>query len=195
MNGLLKDSDNSLVEQLKTNEIETFDSLFHKYSEKLYGFSFSLLKNHEDSKEIVQEAFIRIWEKRNNIDSSKSFKSYLFQISYNLIIDQLRYRLKDNEFREFLAGYFESEKIELETRIDCETIEKKVKIALEELPEKRRRIFVLSREAGLSHKEIAAKLGISVKTVENQITLSLRHIRQKLGKDILAILLFLSIFS
>lgn len=195
MNGLLKDSDNSLVEQLKTNEIEAFDSLFHRYSEKLYGFSFSLLKKHEDSKEIVQEAFILIWKKRNNIDSSKSFKSYLFQISYNLIIDQLRYRLKDNEFREFLAGYFESEKIELETRIDCETIEKKVKIALEELPEKRRRIFVLSREAGLSHKEIAAKLGISVKTVENQITLSLRHIRQKLGKDILAILLFLSIFS
>ena len=195
MNDFLKDSDKYLVQQLKSNETGAFDSLFHRYSEKLYKFSFSLLKNHEDSKEIVQEAFIRIWEKRDYIDSSKSFKSFLFKISYNLIIDQLRSRLKEKEYREFLTAYFETENIEIESRVDYDTIKKRIEIALDELPDKRKKVFVLSREAGLSNKEIAAKLEISVKTVENQINLSLKHIRQRLGKDILAILLFLSIFS
>ncbi len=195
MNDFIKDSDKNLVQKLKANEIQAFDSLFHRYSEKLYNFSFSLLKNREDSKEIVQEAFIRIWEKRDNIDSSKSFKSYLFKISYNLIIDQLRNRLKEKEYREFLRAYFETENIEIESRVDYDTIKKRIEIAMDELPEKRKKVFVLSREAGLSNKEIAAKLGISVKTVENHINLSLRFIRERLGKDIIAILLFLSIFS
>lgn len=195
MTDLLKESDKNLVIQLKENEVEAFDLLFHKYSEKLYSFAYSLLKNHEDSKEIIQEAFIRIWEKRHDIDCSKSFKSYLFKISYNLIIDQLRARIKDTKYKEFLVRYFESEKIELKSNIDYETISKQVRNAVSELPEKRRRIYVLSREAGLSHKEIAIKMEISVKTVENQINLSLRHIRERLGADVLAVFLFLILFS
>lgn len=195
MTDFLKKTDKTLVQLLKKNEVEAFDLLFHKYSEKLYSFAYSLLKNQEDSKEIIQEAFIRIWEKRHDIDSSKSFKAYLFKISYNLIIDQLRTRIKDTKYREFLVHYFNSEKIELNSDIDYETISNQVSKAVSELPEKRRRIYVLSREEGLSHKEIAIKMGISVKTVENQINLSLRHIRERLGSDILTILLFLSIFS
>lgn len=195
MTDFLKESDKNLVLQLKNNEVEAFDSLFHKYSGKLYGFAFSLLKNHEDSKEIIQEAFIRIWEKRDEIDSSGSFKSFLFKISYNLIIDQLRARLKDKAYKEFLVQYFESEKFELKTNLDYETIREQVRLAVNELPEKRKQIYILSRDMGLSHKEIAKKLGISAKTVENQIGLALKHIREFLGKDILAILLFLSIFS
>lgn len=194
MSALLNIDDKQLVLKLIDNDVEAFDSLFHKYSEKLYGFAFSLLKNHEDSKEIIQEAFIRVWEKRQEIDSSKSFKSFLFKISYNLIIDQLRVRLKDNEYREFLVRYFESEKFELKTNIDYEIIKNKIQDAVGELPEKRKQIYSLSREVGLSHKEIASKLGISVKTVENQIGLALKHIKARLGKELIAILLFISIF-
>ena len=195
MSNLSRGNDKQLVLQLKNNEVEAFDSLFHKYKEKLYRFSFSLLKNHEDSKEIVQEAFVRIWEKREEIDSSKSFKSFLFTISYNLVVDQLRRILKDNKYRNFLVEYFESESFELQTNIDYDTIKTKIQSAVQELPEKRKQIYSLSREAGLTHKEIAAKLGVSVKTVENQINLSLKHIKLRLGKDIIAILLFISIFS
>lgn len=194
MTDLSGKDDKQLVTQLKNNEVEAFDSLFLKYSEKLYSFSFSLLKNHEDSKEILQEAFVRIWEKRMEIDSSKSFKSFLFTVSYNLIIDQLRRRIKDNEYRDFLVSYFETEKFELQTTIDYDTIKSKIQGAVEELPEKRKEIYFLSRELGLSHKEIAEKLGISVKTVENQINLALKHLKLRLGKEIIAILLFILVF-
>jgi len=195
MTDLSKENDKQLVIQLKNNEVEAFDLLFRKYSEKLYSFSYSLLKNNEDSKEIIQEAFVRIWEKRKEIDSSKSFKSFLFTISYNLIIDQLRRKLKEREYRDFLARYFESEKFELNTNIDYDTIIEKVRNAVAELPEKRKQIYILSRELGFSHKEIAEKMNIAVKTVENQINLALKHIKHRLGKDIMAFLLFISIFS
>ena len=86
-----------LVSQLIKSDKKAFDALYHRYSKKLFSFSFSFLKNEEDSKEIVQEVFLRIWNKRKQIDGTKSFKSFLFTISYNLIIDQLRIKLKNKE--------------------------------------------------------------------------------------------------
>ncbi len=178
-----KTEDKLLISLLKKGEVKAFDTLFHKYKNKLYHFSFSVLKSEEDSKEIVQETFYRIWKKRFEIDSSKSFKSFLFTISYNLIIDQLRFRLKEKEYRKFLVYYFESNENKEEKGKDFETLTKKIETAVEELPEKRRRIFKLSRERGFSHKEIASCLGITTKTVENQINLSLRHIKLKVGQN------------
>lgn len=189
------ENDRQLVSLLKNDEVRAFDILFHKYSRKLYRFSFSLLKNEEDSKEIVQEAFLKIWNKRHEIDSGKSFKSFLFTISYHLIIDQLRFRLKDQEYRKFLQDYFQTNNFKIENNIDYETLKEKVGQIIEELPKKRKEIYKLSRETGLSHSDIAKKLGISVKTVENQITLSLRYLKSRLGKHILPVLLFVSLFS
>uniref|UniRef100_UPI0032174CFE RNA polymerase sigma-70 factor n=1 Tax=uncultured Draconibacterium sp. TaxID=1573823 RepID=UPI0032174CFE len=191
----IKEDDKHLVLQLKNNEVEAFDVLFHKYSDKLYRFAYSLLKNKEDSKEIVQEAFLRIWTKREEIDSTKSFKSFLFSISYNLVIDQLRVRLKDQEYRKFLVRFFESENFELKSKLDYDNMVVQIRNAVEELPEKRKQIYILSRELGLTHKEIASRLGISVKTVENQITLALKHLKTRLGKDVLPVILFLMLFA
>lgn len=190
-----KSDDCALVSQLQNNEVLAFDLLFNKYKDRLYRFAFSLLKNSEDSKEIVQEAFFRIWKKRNQIDSTKSFKSFLFSVSYNLIVDQLRLRLKDQEYRKFLEAYFESQKLELTSNYDYDKIVEQIRHAVDELPSKRKQIYTLSRHLGLSHKEIAERMGITVKTVENQITLALKHLKKSLGKDVIPILLFLSLFG
>ncbi len=188
------ENDKLLVSLLKKNEVKAFDALFQKYSDKLFQFSFSLLKNSEDSKEIVQESFFRIWNKRNEIDSFKSFKSYLFTISYHLIIDQLRLRLKDKEYRSFLQEYFDLGDDSLNSSTDFDTLNKRIDLAVSELPEKRKQIYQLSRENGLSHKEIAEKLNINVKTVENQIGMAIKHIKQNLGNDFLPMLLLVSLF-
>jgi len=194
MEPLTTENDKQLVTRLINNEVQAFDSLFHKYSEKLYRFSFSLLKNEEDSKEIVQEVFFRIWNKRFEMDSSKSFKSLLFTISYNLIIDQLRLRLKDQNYRKFLQDYFDRQVIKTDSNIDFDTLSKQVDTAVEELPGKRKQIYKLSRDNGYSNKKIARELGISVKTVETQINLSLRHIKFRLGDQILPAILFTTLF-
>ncbi len=195
MNNLQKEDDQNLVLLIQKNKVEAFDILFHKYSDKLFRFSFSLLKNEEDSKEIVQEVFLRIWKKRKEIDTTKSFKSFLFAISYNLIVDQLRLRLKDKKYREYLTHYFETENLDLRNDLDYTILVEKVRNVVENLPAKRKQIYILSREVGLSHKEIAGKLGISVKTVENQITLALKHLKSNLGRDVLPTILFLSLFA
>ena len=184
-----------LVAELRNSDVEAFDFLYHQYNNKLYRFAFSLLKNEEDACEIVQETFFRIWEKRNNIDSSKSFKSFLFSVSYHLIIDQLRVRLKDQEFRNSLNKYFSEPSNFQENRLDYNTLETEINKAVDELPEKRKKIYRLSREKGLSYKDIAEQLGVKPKTVENQINLALKHIKTRLGNDILPVLLFLSLFG
>nr|WP_319999522.1 RNA polymerase sigma-70 factor [uncultured Draconibacterium sp.] len=188
------EDDKQLVSMLKKAEVKAFDILFHKYSQKLYHFSFSLLKNEEDAKEIVQETFLRIWSKRFEIDLGKSFKSYLFTISYHLIIDRLRLRLKDQEYRNFLRDYFKISDFGTSSKIDYEELTQMIDQVIEELPKKRKRIYKLSRKGGMSNNEIAEELGISVKTVENQITLSLRYLKLRLGQHLLAVILFLSLF-
>jgi len=195
MNDLTNKDEKLLVSQLRNNDVKSFDILFENYSSKLYRFSFSLLKNHEDSKEIVQETFFRVWDKRREIDSSKSFKSFLFTISYHLIIDQLRLKLKDQEYRSFLKEYFKTEELQIISEPDFESLNRQIVTVIEELPSKRKQIFTMSREQGLSHKEIAGQLNISVKTVENQINLALKLIKSRLGNDIFPVLLFLSLFS
>ncbi|SRR5690606_32237552 len=184
-----------LVAKLGNNDVEAFDSLYHQYCNKLFRFAFSLLKNEEDASEIVQETFFRIWEKRNNIDSSKSFKTFLFSISYHLIIDKLRERLKDQKFRNSLEKYFNGQVNFQENRLDYTTLQTEINNAVDELPEKRKQIYRLSREHGFTHKEIAGQLGVKPKTVENQINLALKHIKTRLGKDFLPGLLFLSLFG
>ena len=183
------------ISKLQTGDLRAFDKLYNFYSPKLYSFAVSLLKNNEDSEGIVQEAFLILWKKRNEIDSTKSFKSYLFTISHNLIIDQLRKRLKEKEYQAYLERYYNLVAMTPEQVTDYNIIKSQVDKAVEELPEKRKQIYRLSREKGLSHKEISKQLNISGKTVENQITLTLRHLRDRLGTEIPAVILYLFLFT
>ena len=183
------------VSKLQLGDLGAFDRLYYYYSPRLYRFAFSLLKNNEDAEGIVQEVFLILWKKRNEIDSTKSFKSYLFTISHNLIIDQLRKRLKKKEYQAYLERYFDSLTLTPEQVTDCSILKSQVDKAIEELPEKRKHIYKLSREKGLSHKEISKQLNISNKTVENQITLSLRHLRSRLGAELPSVLLYLFLFT
>lgn len=184
-----------LVSRLRNDDVKAFDSLFQIYSKRLYRFAFSLLKNREDSEGIVQEVFLRVWSKRADIDSTRSFKSYLFTISYNLIMDELRLRLKQKDYLSNLDNFFDIEEINSGHEADYNLLKSQIDNLVDELPEKRKQIYLLSREKGLSHKEIAGKLNLSVKTVENQINLALRFLKSRLGKELLSVLLFVSLFG
>jgi RNA polymerase sigma-70 factor (ECF subfamily) len=189
MSGLTEETEKMLVGQMKNDDARAFDQLFRKYSPRLFRFAFSLQKSNEDAREIVQETFYRIWTRRHELDVEKSFKSFVFTISYNLIVDQLRLRLKDQEYRRFIYRKFNLDQEPPPIKADYEILYRQIDQAIEELPEKRKAVFILSRRRGMSHREIADEMGISVKTVENQINLSLKHLRMRLGKDILPVLL------
>ena len=183
-----------LGKRIRKGDMKAFDLLYDQYSQRLYGFAFSMLKNKEDAKEIVQDTFLKLWNKRSEIDTSYSLKSFLFSISYNITVDLLRKRSKDAEFIQHLKTYFRDEGQKTDELVIFNELSDQLALLLNDLPEQRKRIYLMSREEGLGHREIADQLGIAVKTVENQINLALKHIRKNLGANSLLLLLFLSLY-
>ena len=186
-------TEREIVEELKDGMASAFDKLYGFYSLKLYYFALSILKSKEDAEEVVQNTYFKIWERRKAIDTNHSFKSYLFSIAYHTTIDLLRERLKERKYREDILEKASSS-YNLEESIEFGDIVEQVQQIVQELPARKYEIYQLSRTDHLSYGEIAGKLGISVKTVENSINFSINFIKKRLGKDSLIILLYASLF-
>lgn len=187
--------DKEYVEFLKKDDFIAFDALFHKYSKSLYAFALSITRDSFAAEEITQLVFLKVWEKRTHINEHLSFKSFLFSVAYNETISWLRMeKSQKRRISEFvnITGFQTNE---TEQMVEFRNIEGLANQLIQEMPEKRKEIFKLSREQGFSNKEIAGKLGISVKTVENQITSALKYLRGKLGKyNILGLLFYFIMF-
>ena len=190
----IEHSDRELADKIKSGQLHAFDQLYERYSQNLYRFARSLLKTHEDAEEVVQEVFFRVWNKRKDLSGRKSFQSFLFTIAYNVVIDQLRKRVKDQKYAQFLIYQAQRNFSKSGDNLEYEDLKKQVEKAIHDLPEQRKQIYLMSREEGLSHKEIALRKSIKVKTVENHINLALRHIRKRLGRKDINIVLFLFLF-
>ncbi len=189
-----KQNDRELVDKVKDGHLKAFDQLYERYSQNLYRFARSLLKTHEDAEEVVQEVFFRVWNKRKDLSGRKSFQSFLFTIAYNVIIDQLRKRVKDQKYEQFLINEAQRNFLSSDSILEYKELKTKVEMVIHELPEKRKQIYLMSREEGLSYKEISVRKQIKIKTVENHINLTLRHIRKRLGGKDINIVLFLFLF-
>jgi len=188
------DEDIKFVEALKNNDHEAFDSLFRKYAEKLYLFALSLTKEKFIAEEIVQIVFLKIWDKRLQISEHFCFKSFLFSVAYNETISWIR---KENSEKRKIRTFFaitDQTTNETEIKIEFQNLETIANQLIESLPERRGKIFRLSREQGFSNKEIAEKLNISVKTVENQMTSALHTLREALEKTTIMGSLFYFLF-
>lgn len=175
------ESDKVLVKRLRIGQIKAFDLLYERYSRKLYSFSLSLLKTHEDAEGVVQEVFYRVWSKRNELQDQKVFKSFLFKLAYNVSIDQFRKRAKDQKYEQFVIHQAQRNYIDPANVLEYEQLKEQVEKAIEELPKKRKQVYRMSRLEGLSYKEIAHSKQITIKTVENHINLAQRYIRKQLS--------------
>jgi len=174
-----------------------FDAIYYKYSHKLHLFVLRYLKQEEDAEGIVQEVFIKIWESRKKIDTYQSFEGFIFTIAYNATISLLRKRMSETKSREYLKSLQQPDIPE--TAIDelqYKELNHKVQKLLKELTPRQREIYQLSREEGLSHKEIAEKLDLSESTVNNHLVTILKYLKSHLDKGLLVnafyFLMFLS---
>jgi RNA polymerase sigma-70 factor, ECF subfamily len=177
-----------LVRKLKRGDVSSFDTLYKHYYKKVYLFARGILKSHEDAENLVQEVFVKIWEKRKELDANLSFESFIFTISYNTSISLIRKKLSEKSFQEEWLRRIQNE-MQVVNEADCNDLNDRAKKLIEQLPPRRRQVYVMSREEGLTYLEISKRLGISVNTVENHIAASLRFLRQHL-RDILAAGLF-----
>jgi RNA polymerase sigma-70 factor (ECF subfamily) len=184
--------DSALVKELSKGNLLAFNSLYKEYSCRLYRFAIGYLKSEQEAEELVQEVFTIIWEKRAELKVDLSFKSFLFTIAFNIIRKHFRTKA-------YLSEYFKTEisddkDLQTSQKITYDSLHQYIIELVNQLPDRRREIFIKSRFEGLSIKEIAEKFKISHKTVENQLTDSLKFIRTKLNRESLPFILFFVLF-
>jgi RNA polymerase sigma-70 factor (ECF subfamily) len=174
-----------LFEKIKKGDEKAFEKLFRHYYPHLCLYATQILKNASAAEEIVQELFVRLWEKRKETEVETSLKNYLLRAVKNQCLNYIKHSQIKNEYsRKILA---ENEPVSTEYDFESQTeLFRKIEESISELPEKRQEIFRLSRQEGLKYREIATKLNISPKTVETQMGLAIKTLREKL-RDFLVI--------
>ncbi len=170
-----------LLSQLAKGDHGSYEKLFYSYYKDLCRFCIRYVRSNEVSEEIVQDVFIYLWEKRKVINITISFKSYLYTAVRNKSINYLKLQLPKDHAKEDIDNFeITSTYNNIESELTFKELSKKVNNAIDSLPKKCKAIFLLSREDGHTYREIAKELGISVKTVENQMVIALRKLREHL---------------
>jgi len=165
----------------------SFEALFREYFPALMHFSLKYLSNEDDAREVVHSVFINLWEKRESLDTSTSLKSYLFSSVHNRSLNMIRDRRKFAD--DAMPEEFSEE--DAQSVLELSELEEKIKEVIASLPPKCREVFEMNRFDGLKYSEIAEKLNLSLKTVENQMSKALRILREKLARYLALILWFL----
>lgn len=187
-------SEKEELELLRNASMKTFESLYHRYSGKLYNFLMRVSKGDTYiTEELVQRTFIKIWETRESINPEKSFISYLCTIAKNMLLNEYEHQTIQFIYEEFIKVQTLDNDNSTEKEVDKNMLEEYINHLTGQLPPKRREIFILSRKAGFSNKMIAKQLNISESTIETQLSKALAFMKSQLEAhyDHLLLLLFM----
>lgn len=181
------------IESFISGNRETFESLYNSYVGKIFNYINSFIYDSDQAKDITQNTFLQLWDSRSNLDVNGNIEGYIYSIARNLLFREIR-RL--NIFKSYAIKVQETAKEEeesdIEENLSRDMIEQQILSLLAELPEARRRIFLMRWSKGLSNKEIAQELSISEKTVSTQIHRTISFLKSKMGS---AFMIFISVSS
>ena len=166
-----------LFERIRAGDKEAFKNFYDRNQSALFSFLLSKGLDRTTAEDLIQQAFLIIWEKRKQIDPARSLRSYLFTTAYNRMLNHFRDR-KDME-SEFAFVLSSEEKNPEEMAVQSEAI-RNMHNVLANMPERRRSVFEFCYLKGFSHKEAASAMNISVKTIENHMALALKELREAL---------------
>ncbi|NML66343.1 RNA polymerase sigma-70 factor [Hymenobacter sp. RP-2-7] len=186
-------SEPDCLRRLKEDDQRAFDALFRHYSALVYRFAFGYLKSRAAAEEIVQECFIKIWEKRGQLREDVPLKGYLFTVAHHAILNELR---RDQHQLRLAGQVAATSSPSVANEAEYQEMEALYLAALDKLPPKQREAFLLSRQQGLSYPEIAERQGVSVKTVETHIMQALKTLRSYFrlhGGGVIGVLLMLTL--
>jgi RNA polymerase sigma-70 factor (family 1) len=183
-----------LILNLKKGEKGAFRELFNLYGPRLYRFAFAYLKNITDAEELLQDVFLKIWEKRDQLDPAQNVKAYIFKIAINCIYDYIHKKNLERAFASFSEHNFQPGVESSWHEVIWNDMLSNLNILVSKMPEQRRIIFLMSRDEGQSNQQIAEKLKLSKRTVENQLYRATRFLKEKLGSETVFVLLFLFLY-
>ena len=176
------DIDAELISRLKKDDHDSYRLLFNRYSPSLFRFSFSYLKSKEATEDVVQEVFLKIWNRRSEIKNNTSFQSYLFTIALNSVRKHFNKLARQNELKHDILLGFSENRSKFDDKPDYPSLLNKLDDLVTRMPEKRREIFIKKKIENKSLKEIAEECSITPKTVEYHITEAMKFLKTEFEK-------------
>ncbi|MBM6858469.1 RNA polymerase sigma-70 factor [Caecibacteroides pullorum] len=189
----------SLVLRLIDGDEDAFCELYASYKNRLIYFAMRFLKSREYAEDVFQDAFTVIWQGRRFINPDTSFSSYLYTIVRNRVLNQLRDLDNQDKLKEQILAQAVDYTEDTKHRIMADDLRHLIACAMQQLTVRQREVFRMSREKQMSHQEIADALGISINTVQEHISTSLRVLRvylekhKVLGADLILLLICLNL--
>jgi RNA polymerase sigma-70 factor (ECF subfamily) len=178
--------------QLSNDDKNSFKGIFNEYYQPLWHLSQHYLEDKDEAKEVVQDAFVKLWEIRQELNPDSNLRNFLFTLVKNNCLNILKRRqilLKHHEKIRWIEMHYQYESLSRlgEDYLEFDELKTKIDTAIRNLPEHCRVVFEMSRFEELKNREIAEKLGVSQKTVEAHLTKALKILRSEL-KDYLPII-------
>lgn len=175
--------DKELFRGIADGDEVAFTQIFHEYNARLFPFVCKISKSEMVAEEIVQEVFLRLWVNREEVAQMEHPVGWLYRVASNLSISYLRQLAGHEKKLKQLGGIQETSANNVTDSLGAKEIQELINKAIAQLPPRRQQIYQLSRQTGLSHKEIAGKLGLSTNTVKDQLVISLKFIKGYIRKE------------
>jgi len=169
-----------LLEKIAQGDKEAFKIIHDRYWTAIYETACRFLKSREWAMDVVQDVFVKLWIKRETLAIVDNFKAFLFIAARNELISALRKKLQINEVNQKYSDHYHVQTPLPDDNLILKQLEYLLSDAVAQLPAQQKLMYMLTRNEGLSHDEIAGKLGITKKTVSNTTTLALQNLRKYL---------------
>lgn len=182
--------DNINITDLRTGNHRAYEMLFTEWYAPLCNYAYSILRDQEEAKDIVQKTFYKLWDQRSGIEIHTSIKSYLYRMVHNNALNKIKQQRIRQEHDKHIAYEMNDSIKDTENTVLHGELAKQIEAAIEKLPPRCAEVFQLSRFQQKSYAEISKELSITTNTVETQIVKALRILREEL-KEYLPLLLIL----
>lgn len=178
INGFLNESD--LIMALHSDSQDAFTHIYNMYVEILYTIAYKYLKDQDMAKDATQQIFLKLWELRHSISIEISIKNYLFTMTRNHILNEIRNNTSAMEKNYQIAQETSEFEEDITSRMEEDEVSKELYSCISSLPEQKRMVCLYKIRDGLSNQEIADKIGITIPTVKSHYTQAIKILRNKM---------------
>jgi RNA polymerase sigma-70 factor (ECF subfamily) len=184
--------DEQIAALLMARDEAVFEQVFKTHFKSLYAYALTILKNETEAEEIVQQVFFKLWERSESLNLPGTVAAYLYRAVHNESLNYIKHRKIKETHRLHVAYSMKNNPEQSQGKVYSRELEQKYRDALNDLPEQCRTVFQLSRFENMKYREIADRLQISVKTVENHMGKALKFLRIRLVDFLQLIILLLN---
>lgn len=159
---------------------EAYAVLYQHYLPKLYKYLYGIIRSKEDTEEILQDIFLKLWERKEELTKVKEFNSYLFRITRNKLMNRYDHQKVERKAIDYFVQHKEESRNSIDENYTYRQYDEVLQRAIKSLPPKRRQVFELSTQQELSHDEIAIQLNISKSMVKKQLYAANNYVKEYL---------------